>query len=178
MTRDFLPCDFCSYYSSMIHTSIYESSIPIKHANCLSDKISICILVVPELTKIRWWIKNFCKDKDKDNKFWCKDGWKPDSVIKFRSKVNIRSMHEEEYSNIYVGSLITWWKPNCDEIFSIALPAIVVTSFLRQLLDLSLKSPSTTTKEELFCKADANFSSRFSLKDSNWSCDSLVDLQS
>ena len=34
------------------------------------------------------------------------DGWKPDSVIKFRYEVNIISIHEEEDSNMCVGSLI------------------------------------------------------------------------
>ena len=53
-----------------------------------------------------------------------KDGWTLDSVIKFGCEVNTRSIHEEKYSNICVVSLIT--KPNFDEIFSIALPSIVV----------------------------------------------------
>ena len=36
-----------------------------------------------------------------------KVGWTPDSVIKFGCEVNIRSIHEEEDSNICVSSLIT-----------------------------------------------------------------------
>ena len=106
----------------------------------------------------------------------CKDGWTPDSVIRFGCEVNIRSIHEEEDSNIWVGSLIIWCKPNYHEIFSIALPSVVVMSFLHQLLDFALKSPRSTTRNGLFCTADSRFSSRFSLKDSNRSCDWLGDL--
>ena len=109
--------------------------------------------------KLIWWWE-----------LWCKDGWTPDSVIRFGSKVNIRSIHEEEDSNTWVGSLIIWCKPNCDEIFCIALPSVVVISFLQQLLDIALKSPRITTRNEW------RFSSRFSLKDSNRSCDWLEDL--
>ena len=61
-------------------------------------------------------------------------------------EVSIRSMLEEEDSNIWVGSLIIWCKPNCDEIFSIALPSVLVMSFLQQLLDFALKSPRSTTR--------------------------------
>ena len=42
-----------------INVSIYECFIPVKHSNCSSDKISICILVVPDVTQIRWWLMNF-----------------------------------------------------------------------------------------------------------------------
>ena len=59
-----------------------------------------------------------------------KDEWTLDSVIKFGCEVDIRSMHEEKDSNICVGSSITWYKPNWDEIFSIGLPSLVVMSSL------------------------------------------------
>ena len=68
-----------------------------------------------------------------------KDGWTPDSVIKFGCEVNIKSINEEEDSNICAGSLITWCKPKSDEIFSTALPSFAVMSFLHQLLDFTLK---------------------------------------
>ena len=106
----------------------------------------------------------------------CKDGWTPDSVIRFGCEVNIRSIHEEEDSNIWVGSSIIWCQPNCDVIFSIALPSVVVVSFLQQLLDFALKSPRSTARNGLFCTADSRFSSRFYLKDSNRSCDWFGDL--
>ena len=82
-----------------------------------------------------------------------KDGRTLDLVIKFGCEVNIsyiRSIHEEESSNICAGSLITCCKPNCDQIFSIALPLIVVMSFLHQLLGFALKAPRRTTKKGFF----------------------------
>ena len=65
----------------------------------------------------------------------CKDGWTPDSVIKFRCEVNIRSVYEEEASNVCVGWLITCCKPNCDYIFSIALPSLLVMSWLHKIAE-------------------------------------------
>ena len=50
-----------------------------------------------------------------------KDGWTNDSVIKFGCEVNIRSIHEDEVSNICVGSLITWCKANCDDFLLLYL---------------------------------------------------------
>ena len=105
-----------------------------------------------------------------------KDGWSPDSVIKFGCEMNIRSIHEKEDSNICAGSLITWCKANCEEIFSIVLPSIGVMSFLYQLLYFALKPPRSTTKKGLFCTADSRFRSRFSLKDSKRPCDWLGGL--
>ena len=35
----------------------------------------------------------------------------------------------DHISNIYVGSLIIWYKPNYDDIFSVASPSVVVMSF-------------------------------------------------
>ena len=71
----------------------------------------------------------------------CKGGWTPDSVTKFGCEVNIRSIHEGEVSNICIGLLITWCKADCDDIFSITLPSLVIMSFLHQLLDFALKLP-------------------------------------
>ena len=90
--------------------------------------------------------------------------------------ISYHIIHEKEGSNICLGSFITWCKPDCDELFSVALPSIVVMPFLDQLLDFVLKLPRTTTEKGLFCTANSRFSSRFSLKDSNRSCDWLGDL--
>ena len=106
----------------------------------------------------------------------CKDGWTPDPVIRFGCEVNIRSIHEEEVSNICVGLLIIWCKPNCNEILFIVLSSLVVMSFLHQSLDFTLKLPRSTTRNGLFCTTDSRFSSRLSLKDSNRFCDWLGDL--
>ena len=80
----------------------------------------------------------------------CKDGWTPDSVIKFACEMNIRSIHEQEGCNICLGSLIIWFKANCNDIFSIILPALVVMSFLHQLLNFALKSKRSTTRKDCF----------------------------
>ena len=68
-----------------------------------------------------------------------RDGCTPDSVIKFGCEMNIRSMHGEN-SNICAGSLITWCKPNCDEILSIVY------------LQMSSTSPHSKRKLHLKCR--------------------------
>ena len=70
-------------------------------------------------------------------------------------------IHEEEDSNIWVGALIIWCKPNCGEIFSIALPSVVITSFLQQLLDFTSKSPRSNASNGLFCTADSRLTQGF-----------------
>ena len=97
--------------------------------------------------------------------FLYKNGWTPDLVIKFGCEVIIRSIHSQKGFNICVGTLITWFKRNCDEIFYMALPSIVVMLFLHHLLHFVLKSLRSTTKKGLFCSADSRFSWTFSLKD-------------
>ena len=143
--RKYIQNSFVKNKHLFINLSIYESSVPIKHINCLYNKISICILVVPKIISklnfakmILWWELGY------------KDGWSPDSVIKFGCEMDIRSIHEKEDSNICAGSLITWCKANCEEIFSIVLPSIAVMSFLYQLLYFALKPPRSTTKKGLF----------------------------
>ena len=42
---------------------------------------------------------------------------------------------------ICIASFITWCKPNWDEIFSTALPSVVVMSFLHQVLDFASQLP-------------------------------------
>ena len=44
--------------------------------------------------------------------------WMPDSSNKFDCDVNIKSIHKEEFSNKWVGSLIDWYNPNCEVIDS------------------------------------------------------------
>ena len=40
-------------------TLVFTKALSQSNINCPSDKINICILVVPEITKTRWWIMNF-----------------------------------------------------------------------------------------------------------------------
>ena len=37
-----------------------------------------------------------------------------ESIIKLGKDVKMRPIHEEEVFNMCVGSLITWYNPNCD----------------------------------------------------------------
>ena len=50
----------------------------------------------------------------------------PESITKQSSDVNMKSIQEEEeVPNMCVGSLITWYNPNCDVTLSITLPSKV-----------------------------------------------------
>ena len=84
--------------------------------------------------------------------------------------MNLRLIHEEE-SNIYVGSLTIWCKQHFAEIIYIALPSVVIMSFLHQLSDFALKLLKSTTTNGSFCTAGSRFSYRLSLKDLNRSWD-------
>ena len=70
--------------------------------------------------------------------------------LRYGCEVKIRSMNEEEDSNLCVGSFIIFWRPYWDVTFSSVIPFELFLSCLNQLLDLPLKSPRTTTKNELF----------------------------
>ena len=74
------------------------------------------------------------------------------------------SIHEEEVSNMWVGSLITWCDLNWDVKFSTVSPSKLVLSWKKQLLDLGLKSPIATTKDGFLCTMFSKFDSRFSVK--------------
>ena len=49
----------------------------------------------------------------------------PESIIKLGNHVKMRAVHEEEVFNVCVGSLITWYNPNCDVMLSITFPSKV-----------------------------------------------------
>ena len=93
----------------------------------------------PNFAKIIWWWQSECRDE-----------WTPDSIIKFGCDVKIRSIHEEEVSDMCVGSLIIRCNPNWCVTFSVASPSKLVLSWQKQLLDLALKSPIATTKNGSF----------------------------
>ena len=46
----------------------------------------------------------------------------PESIIKL---LNMRSIHKEAVSSIWVGSLITWYNPDRDVILSVTLTSKV-----------------------------------------------------
>ena len=82
--------------------------------------------------------------------FRCKDGWTPDSVIKSGCDANMRSIREEEFFKICIGSFMTWCNPKCDVKISNAFPWEVVLSLQYQHFDSPLKSLIATRGKELF----------------------------
>ena len=101
---------------------------------------------------INWWWQ-----------FGCKDGWTPNSVIKFGCDVNMRSIHEEQLCKICVGSFINWCYPNWGVTFSNAFLWDVVLSLQYQTLDFALKSPIATRRKGLFWDKVSKFSLKLSI---------------
>ena len=117
------------------------------------------------------------KESDDDNLQleWRKE-WAPDSIAKFGWDVESRSIHEEEFCNIFVGSLINWYNPSCEVILSIVLPSKVVLSLFYQFVDLALKSPMYVIQKGYFCAKILSVISKLSPKVSKSSGDGLGDL--
>ena len=65
-------------------------------------------------------------------------------------EAKIRSIQEDEFSSICVGSFIIWYNPNCDVILSTEIPSEVLLSLSYQWLSLALKSLRTTRKNGFF----------------------------
>ena len=97
------------------------------------------VIVNLNLTYINWWWQ-----------LGCKDGWTPDSIIKFGCDANMRSINGEKMCKICVGSFVAWCNPNCDVTFSNAFPWEVVLSSQYQIFDFALKSPITTRRKKCF----------------------------
>ena len=114
---------------------------------------------------IKWWWQ-----------FACKDGWTPDSIIKFGCDANMRSIHEKELCKIYVGSFMTWCNPNYDVTFYNAFPWGVVLSLQYQNFDFALKSPRATRRKGFFWDKVSEFNLKLSINVSKMSCDWLGDL--
>ena len=114
---------------------------------------------------INWWWQ-----------FRCKDGWTPDSIIKFGCHANMRSIFEGELCKICVGSFMTWCNPNCDVTFSNAFPWEVVLSLQYQHFGFALKSPIATRRKGFFRDKVPEFNSKLSINVWRCSCDWLSDL--
>ena len=65
-------------------------------------------------------------------------------------EAKIRSIQEDEFSSICVGSFIIWCNPNCDVILSTEIPSEVLLSLSYHWLSLALKSLRTTSKNGFF----------------------------
>ena len=84
-----------------------------------------------------------------DNKYGCKDEWIPEFIEKFDWFVNIKSIQEELFVLIWVGSFINWEKPFEDINKYKCDPSIMFMSLHHHEEDLALKSPVNTDKDGL-----------------------------
>ena len=64
--------------------------------------------------------------------------------------VKTKSIHEDEFSRICIGSFVIWYNPNWDATFSTEISSRVVVSWLYQWLSFVLKSPITTSNYGYF----------------------------
>ena len=101
----------------------------------------------------------------------CKEGWTPDSITKLDCEQKSKSMHDEEFPIICVGSLMSCCNPKFDVKPSILEPSYVVLSDLHQVFSLALKSPKITIKKGFLAAISSIFNSRLSIKVSKVSCD-------
>ena len=69
------------------------------------------------------------------------DGWTPESKTKFGWFVNIRPIHEAEFSMKWVGSFMGWCRPWNEESASSHVPSNGVFWSFHQVGDRALKSP-------------------------------------
>ena len=78
--------------------------------------------------------------------FSWRDGLIPLSVTRLDWSVKMRSVQDDKFWRMCVGSDISWEKPYSELIDSICVPLLFVMSWTHQLLDLILKSPSRIVK--------------------------------
>ena len=84
-------------------------------------------------------------------------------------------MQEEEFPNMWVGSLINCCRPNCEVTASILETSYFVSLRLYQFEDLVLKSSGTTVGDGFWLLILSNESCKLSANSSNNSEDWLVD---
>ena len=94
--------------------------------------------------------------------FAWREGWTPDSIIRFGCDVNIKSMQEEELFKIWVGSFMIWLKPKLAVKMSIFYPSIFVMLLAYHQFDFALKSPRTTTIYSFFNQPGSILNSKLS----------------
>ena len=107
------------------------------------------------LAYIIWWWQ-----------FEWSEGWTTDSITRLGWEVNIKSMQEEEFPRMWVGSLINCCRPNCEITASILEPSYVVLLCSYQVEDLALKSPRTTVKNGFWLLILSNASYKWSASSS------------
>ena len=85
---------------------------------------------------------------------WMKGWGTSDSTTKLGCDVNIKSIHEEEFWNKCVGSLINWCNPSWGSynFNSTTFEArFIMTILVYHLQDLASKSPIIVVRKEPFC---------------------------
>ena len=125
----------------LIFTWINDFKLVLNHGGCLSSHTI-------NSWGIRWGRMNF---KIKFCVWWhfrCSEGWVLESAIKL--SWDVKSIHEDEFSRIWVGYFIICCNLNWDAIFSTKIPSKVLVSWLYQCLSFAWKSAITASKDELF----------------------------
>ena len=74
------------------------------------------------------------------------DGLLPLFITRFGWSVKMRSMQDDEFWRMCVGSDISWQKPHSELMDSICGPLLFVMLWTHQILDLALKSPCRIVK--------------------------------
>ena len=87
------------------------------------------------LVYVIWWWQ-FSRSNGLTPLFIARLGW----------SVKMRSMHDDEFWRMCVGSDISWENPYIELIDSICVPSFLVISWTHQLLGLALKSPGRIVK--------------------------------
>ena len=80
---------------------------------------------------------------------WVSRWWMLESTTKFSCDVKMRSIQDQEISEICIGSSMIWMNPYCEVTNSIYAASVVVLSLIYQFLDFILKTFSATIKCEL-----------------------------
>lgn len=86
-------------------------------------------------------------------------------MTKLSCDVKIKSVQEDELSNMRVGFLIISCKPICEVGASIFTSSKLVLSLEHQLREFALRTPTTTTRNELQLATFSKFDCRFRMSE-------------
>ena len=122
---------------------------------------------MPDFSWIWWWVTYFKLNFAKTIWWWqleWREEWIPDSITMFGWDVKIRSIREEEFGNICVGSLIIWSNLSCEVTFSVVYLQNLFCLYYTNLLNLALKSPIAVNRKWFFCARNSSVISKISEK--------------
>ena len=110
----------------MIWICIRKSLFPRELMDWSTNKVSINLIVMPNITFVRWGIKIF-KASFANTVWWWQFGWREKwprhSIRRFGWDVKINSIHEEEFPVRWVSSLNNCCKPSLGLTASICKPS-------------------------------------------------------